>query len=145
MRPSFLHTPSVQRSFLGSLVRAGWLTLALAGLLPAASAQTTLYWDRNSTTAGASTVPTGTWNTTGATNWNTVAAGTGSTANWTSGSNAVFSAGTDATGAYTVTLGANMNVGNLSFQEGATTVTANTLNFTLAGGSSIRCEGVIFR
>lgn len=131
---NFASNPDIPK---GKPYRVGLFAFTLLVLLPSVSAQTTLYWDRNGTTAGASTVPTGNWNTTGATNWNTSSAGTSAVANWTSGSHAVFSAGTDATGTYTVTLGAAMNVGNLTFQEGTTTVTGNTLNFTLAGGSTI--------
>lgn len=137
MRPNALLSPeSLSRSLVRLFGRFGCM-LCVFGSLPLTPAQTTLYWDRNGTTAGAGVSPTGNWNTTGAANWNTSSAGTSAVANWTSGSHAVFSAGTDATGTYTVTLGAAMNVGNLTFQEGATTVTGSTLNFTLAGGSTI--------
>ncbi len=98
----------------------------------------TLYWDINGTTAGAGgATPTGTWNTAGATNWNSLADGTGAVANWTAGRNAVFSAGGDATGSYTITLGATMSVGNMTFEEGNATITANTLTLSGAGGSTI--------
>ncbi len=112
-----------------------WIFIAVT-LLPSLSAQT-LYWDRNGATAGAGVTPTGNWNTAGAANWSTSALGTVATANWTSGRDAVFSAGTDATGTYTVTLGASMNVGNLTFQEGTPTITANTLTFNRVGGSTV--------
>ncbi len=122
---------------VGGLGRIAWVVLGLGCFLAAGNAQT-LYWDINGSTAGAGgATPSGNWNTTGATNWSSVAAGTGSTANWTSGADAVFSAGTDATGSYTVTLGASMNVGNLTVEDGTLGITANTLNFTRVGGSTI--------
>ena len=112
--------------------------IVFAILTSAVFAQTTVYWDTNGTTAGAGgATPSGTWNTSGATRWNAVAAGTGAVANWVSGNDAVFSAGTDATGAYTVTLGAAMNVGNLTFQEGTTLITGSTLTFNRVGGSTV--------
>lgn len=137
MKPNALPGPeSLTRSLARFFGRFGCLLCVFFGI-SFVHAQTTLYWDLNGTTAGASVTPTGNWNTTGAKNWNTSSAGTSAVANWTSGSHAVFSAGTDATGSYVVTLGANMNVGNLTFQEGTTTVTGNTLNFTLVGGSTV--------
>lgn len=106
---------------------AGWiLGLIFGGHL---LGQTTLYWDLNSTTAGAGVTPTGSWSTSVA-NWNSVSGGTGSVGNWISGADAVFSAGSDATGSYTVTLTANQNVGNITFEDGNALVTSNTLNLT---------------
>ena len=112
--------------------------IVFAILTSAVFAQTTVYWDTNGATAGAGgATPSGTWNTSGATNWNAVAAGTGAVANWVSGNDAVFSAGTDATGAYTITLGAAMNVGNLTFQQGTALITGSTLTFNRVGGSTV--------
>ena len=68
--------------------------------------------------------PTNNWNTTGAdTNWDAGVV-------WTQGNNAIFG-GT----AETVTLVAGINAGNLTFNSGTYTLTANTL--TLAAGSVI--------
>ena len=135
MKPSA--APALEpRPARGLLRGVGVWLVAVVVLVPSLSAQT-LYWDRNGATAGAGVTPTGNWNTTGAANWSTSALGTVATANWTSGRDAVFSAGTDATGTYTVTLGAAMNVGNLTFEEGTTTITASTLNLTRVGGSTI--------
>lgn len=108
----------------------------VAALLAAASlhAQTTVYWDTNSTTAGAGgTSPAGTWASSGGAGnrrWSTSSAGTGSTALWTSGNDAVFSAGTDATGAYTVTVSGTQNVSSIRVDEGSPTLATGTINFS---------------
>ncbi|MBI5690351.1 MAG: autotransporter-associated beta strand repeat-containing protein [Verrucomicrobia bacterium] len=129
------------RSALRALALVRELGVALCllfCLVPAGSAQTTLYWDINGATAGAGgATPSGTWNTAGAANWSTSSAGNVATANWTAGSHSVFSAGTDATGSYTVTLGGGMSVANMNFEEGTALVTANTLTLSGAGGSTI--------
>ena len=52
MRPRSLPPLFTHKSRLGKLIVAGIWALPLTALLPFASAQTTLYWDRNSTTAG---------------------------------------------------------------------------------------------
>lgn len=63
------------------------------------------YWDTNGSVAGAGgATPTGTWD--GSTKWTSSPTGTTATSSWISGSSATFAAGTDATGAYTVTVGA---------------------------------------
>ena len=63
------------------------------------------YWDTNDLAAGAGgATPTGTWD--GTTKWTSSPTGTTATSSWISGSSATFAAGTDATGAYTVTVGA---------------------------------------
>lgn len=127
------------RSWLG---RGCALTLLALTVSPLAGA--ILYWDTNSTTAGAGTA-SGTWSTSGSSNrkWNTSSAGTSTTATWTSGSDAVFSAGTDDTGSYTVTLAANQNVSSINVQEGNPTFNSFALNFndatpdfTVAAGST---------
>jgi hypothetical protein len=95
----------------------------------------TVYWDRNSSTAGAGgATPNGTWNTSTA-NWNANSTGAGSVTTWSAGSTAIFSAGTDATGSYTATLGAAQTAGGLTFEDGTVTVTASTL--TLNGAAAI--------
>jgi fibronectin-binding autotransporter adhesin len=111
----------------------------LAVLLCAkAAAQTTLYWDRDGTTAGAGTGATlsGTWSTTGGTtkNFSTSSAGTASTVNWTSGAIAVFSAGTTAVGqSYTVTVSGTQNVAQIIVEEGDVTFSGGTsINFNNA-------------
>jgi len=110
------------------------------------SAQTTVYWDINGVTAGAGGAnPTGAWNTAGATNWNANAAGTGAVANWTQSNHAVFSAGADATSTYTVTLGTGITVGNMTFEEGTTTITANTLTIAAAGSTIDVASGLTAR
>jgi hypothetical protein len=97
-----------------------------------------LYWDTDSATAGSGpdTTPDGTWATSGTT-WSTDSTGATATSALTTAGidDLFFSAGTDATGSYTVTLGAAQSTKSLTFQEGAVTVTANTL--TLAGGGGI--------
>ncbi len=111
------------------------------------SAQTTLYWDTNGTTAGAGTAD-GNWSNTnnGQTNrkWNASSAGTSNVENWTSGAYAVFSAGTDSTGSYTVTVSGTQNVGGITVEEGNPTISSGILNFNssspfvnVASGSTI--------
>lgn len=125
----------------------GLCAVFAAGLLAAdvSFAQTSVYWDLNGVTAGASVTPTGAWNTAGAANWNAASDGTGALANWTQSNHAVFSAGTDATGTYTVTLGAPITVGNLTFQTGTPTITANTLTIAAAGSTIDVASGVTAR
>lgn len=97
-------------------------------------AQNILYWDRNGTTAGAGTTPSGTWSTNG--NWTTNSAGTSATTNWSDNAVAVFSAGTNATGTYTVDLlGTTPRVNSVLVQEGNVTfsnssATAATIKFS---------------
>lgn len=114
----------------------GWWALALIlamGCAPSSVGQV-LYWDTNSTTAGAGggTAPSGTWASSGGPSnrrWSTSAAGTASTAVWTSGRDAVFSAGTNATGSYTVTVSGTQNVSSITVQDGTPTFTSGTLRF----------------
>ncbi|MCX6955928.1 MAG: autotransporter-associated beta strand repeat-containing protein [Verrucomicrobia bacterium] len=122
------------------------MVVGLAVLAPSARSQTTVYWDLNGTTAGAGTTPTGAWNTAGAAFWNTNSTGgAGTFASWTQGNHAVFSAGTDATGTYTVTLGTGITVANLTFQEGAATITGNTLTIANAGSTIDVASGLTAR
>ncbi|MBI2516967.1 MAG: PEP-CTERM sorting domain-containing protein [Opitutae bacterium] len=92
----------------------------------------TLYWDANSTTAGAGATPTGTWSTSGSSNrkWTTNSAGTASTVNWTSGRDAVFSAGTDAVNAFTVTVSGTQRVSSITVDEGTPTLSGGTIRFS---------------
>jgi autotransporter-associated beta strand protein len=87
----------------------------------------TVYWDVNSTAAGAGgAVPSGTWDGSN-TFWNTTSDGTAATSAWTSGDTAVFAAGTDATGSYTVTVTGTQNIGGLRFEEGNVSLSGGTL------------------
>lgn len=89
-----------------------------------------LYWDGNSTTAGAGTTPTGTWGTSNF--WNTDStggAGTFSTAT-SLADDLFFSAGTDATGSPTITVSGTQSARSLTFDEGAAV--------TLSGGTAIQ-------
>ncbi len=111
------------------------LMLATAPL----SAQTTVYWDRNSNTSGSSggTTAAGTWAQSSNSNWSTSSAGTNATSNWgaiAAGDKiAVFAAGTNATGTYTVTTSGTINnVAGLTFQEGNVTL-GGTGTLTLSG------------
>ena len=89
-----------------------------------------LYWDGNSTTAGAGTTPTGTWGTSNF--WNTDStggAGTFSTAT-SLADDLFFSAGTDATGSPTITVSGTQSAKSLTFDDGAAV--------TLSGGTAIQ-------
>ena len=94
----------------------------------------TLYWDGNSTTAGAGTTPTGTWGT--STFWSSNSAGTSSTSNTTTTlkDDLYFSAGTDATGSYTVTLNGIRSGRILIIDEGSPTFTGGTLYLSSSNG-----------
>jgi autotransporter-associated beta strand protein len=93
------------------------------------------YWDTDSdTAAGAGGVsPNGNWVASGTT-WSTDSLGAAATSAYTTlaADDLFFSAGTDATGSYTVTLGANQDANSLTFEEGAVTLAGNTI--TLAAG-----------
>lgn len=111
-----------QTSFLASSPMA-WATLtlcALPGLLTAAN----VYWDSNSTTAGAGATPTGNWGTSAF--WSTDASGASTAvATWNAADTAVFSAGTDATNPYTITVNANTAAAGLGFEEGNVTLVSS--------------------
>jgi autotransporter-associated beta strand protein len=93
------------------------------------------YYDLNGATA-ASGITAGnvsTWSTTSG-NWSTDINGSAATANWTTGANAIFSAGADAaTFNYTVNLGSNITVGNLTLNDGNLTLGLGTNFLTLNG------------
>ncbi|MFA6962555.1 MAG: autotransporter-associated beta strand repeat-containing protein [Opitutaceae bacterium] len=93
------------------------LLAALSQSLPLAQA-TPLYWDSNSTAAGAGTTPTGTWGTSNF--WNTDSAGGSGTfsAATTSADDVFFSAGADATGSPTITVNGTQSVNKITFQSG---------------------------
>lgn len=109
------------------------LVFISVGFISTSLAQTTVYWDRNGSTAGAGGAsPSGTWvNNNGAPNrnWSTSSAGTVNTARWNDGSYAVFSAGTDATGSYTVTVSGTVSVDGITIEEGTPTFSGGTINF----------------
>ncbi len=110
------------------------LVLISLSLPNASFAQTTVYWDRNSSTAGAGGAsPSGTWannNAAANRNWSTSAAGTATTARWDGGDYAVFSAGTDATGNYTVTVSGTVGVDGITIEEGTPTFSGGVINFS---------------
>ena len=93
---------------------------SLIGLTLAPAA--TLYWDSNSTTAGAGTTPSGTWGV--STFWSTDSTGNSATANTTTTvlDTLTFSAGTDGIGSPTVTVSGTQNAQTLSIEEGTFTV-----------------------
>ena len=103
-------------------------------LVPAQAAD--YYWDINGVLSG-SGGPTsnGTWNATSAT-LSLSPAGTLSVLprTTTTADRLFFSAGTDATGAYTVTVSGTQNVGRLTFQEGAVSLSGGTINFGAVSG-----------
>jgi fibronectin-binding autotransporter adhesin len=107
------------------LVLALGLVLFEAGSL---RGQTTLFWDINGATAGATntTLATGTWDDATTAFWTTNSGGTVGTQLWsaTAGNKiASFSAGTNASGAFTVTVnGTVTNVAGLVFDEGTVTL-----------------------
>lgn len=127
-------------------ILASALILASFALPPALHAQTTLYWDTNGSTAGASsgTTAPGTWDNSTA-NWSTSSAGTSSTTAWVSGSfagevygapnTAYFSAGSNATDATTVTVSGRVGVTDITFAEGDITLTGGTLALPTARGT----------
>ena len=99
------------------------------------TANAQLFWDRNGTTAGAGTTPTGTWDTTLESNWNSVSAGTNAPGLWAGGNIAVFSAGTDGTGAFTVTVPTGVTI------PGVTGINHNQGTLTLNGPGTITLTG----
>ena len=120
------------------VVCAALATVLILGAGATQAAPTSIYWDINSTTAGAGgTTPSGNWD--GATaNWNTDSTGgaggalSATTSSGTSGTIAVFSAGTDATGDYTVTVSGTQNASGLLVEDG---------NVTLSGGTIVVDQG----
>jgi autotransporter-associated beta strand protein len=119
------------------------LALTAGLLLPLVlRGQTTLYWDTNGKTVGATngTTANGTWGTN--TYWNTNSAGTTTNPDaWVGGDIAEFAAGTNATAASTVTVnGTIAGVAGIVFDaaEGPFTLTGGTL--TLTGTPSLRVD-----
>ncbi|TDU66541.1 putative secreted protein with PEP-CTERM sorting signal [Prosthecobacter fusiformis] len=126
------------------------LALPFIGTAPLLSQ--TLYWDTNGSTPGADgPSPSGLWNTT-ATTFSTESTGTTAPVSWANSgaATAIFAAGSDATGPYTVTLGAGipLNLAGLTVQSGQLTLASqtadDTLNFgtlpatiSIAGGASL--------
>jgi len=93
---------------------------------PISARATSLYWDDNGTTAGASSTPTGTWGTDSF--WNSDSTGVANTftATTTSSDAVFFVAGPSATSgntSYTVSLSADQAASGITFQSSATTVT----------------------
>jgi autotransporter-associated beta strand protein len=99
--------------------------LALGGA-PASAALS--YWDSNGSTPGAGDTPSGVWDTD--LFWSIDPSGSVPTAAWTPGDTAVFSAGNDATNAYTVTLGGEIQAGGITFKNGLPTITGGTIRMT---------------
>jgi autotransporter-associated beta strand protein len=99
------------------------------------------YWDTNGPTAGAGgPTPSGAWDVAAAKNWSKDSAGAGAASAWTNGNDAVFSAGSDATGAFLVDLSGAPTVGNLTVEEGAVTISGDTI---LSVGPNDSDKGVI--
>jgi len=136
-------------AFAGRLTCIALVALAAAWLPQNSRAATSLWWDANGATAGASPgggLATGTWGTD--IFWSTTSAGTDPGA-WTSGSIAIFSAGTDASGTFTVTLNGTQTAGGVTFEDGTLTLTSGTLSLsagsvvTLGVGRSAVIDSVI--
>jgi fibronectin-binding autotransporter adhesin len=120
---------------------AAWAVAVLVlGWASLTQAQTTVYWDTNSTTAGTGTAG-GTWDQNTTSDWTTDSTGVATTAKWQSltsvnGGIATFAAGTNATGSYTVTgSGTITGIKGITFEEGTVTLSGGTL--TLAADSNI--------
>jgi hypothetical protein len=108
--------------------------LALLAVAVPAFAQTTFFFDNNSTTAGFGHL-TGSWDTTTA-KWTTSAAGTSTVAAWANNAgtpnNAVIDY-TNNTGSANISLTESLNIGNLTVQNYAAAVTAT--NFISTAGT----------
>jgi len=112
------------------------LTLALLAIQTQAQSP---YWDTNDTTPGSGgPAPSGIWDLT-TLRWNN-AAGDASSAAWTNSGveSAIFTAGSDATGTYSVTLGAAtaLKLSALTLNTGSLTLTPQTLADGLDFGST---------
>jgi autotransporter-associated beta strand protein len=117
-----------------------------AALVPLSASAAPRYWDGNGNLAGAGATPSGTWGGASATSsWSTDSTGSSATvASYVSASDVYFSAGTDATGSYTITMGASANANSLNFEEG-NIVEISGSNITLSGGSVVVADGVTAR
>ncbi len=123
-----------------------WLAFLTVGLawLPTTANATTYYWDGNGTTAGAGTTPTGTWGTSNFWNTDSTGGSGGTFTNTTAiGDTAIFSAGSDATGAFTVTVSGTQNIGNITFDEGAVTISGGTQLDLNNGGTIQTAAGTV--
>lgn len=118
-----------------NLFLAAIFTVALSA--PSAHA-VNLYWDTNGTGSAGFGAATGTWGTSAF--WSTDSTGNNVgpvtlTAATTNADDLFFSAGTNGTSG-TVTLSANQNANSLTFEEGAITLSGNTINLA-AGGITV--------
>jgi autotransporter-associated beta strand protein len=99
------------------------------------SVRAAYYWDINGPTAGAGgSTPSGTWDVGVTQNWSTDSAGGVATIAWTNWNDAVFSAGSDATGAFSIGLSNTPMVGNLTVEDGAVTISGDTV-LSVGGGN----------
>ncbi len=115
------------------------ISAAVAGLLPAVTSAADRFWDINGASNGASGSPTagGTWSQ-GASVWSPSSTGNVSTGIWLNdgSATAVFAAGFNATGIYSVTIGASsaLAFNGMRFEEGTVTlIPSGTSTLTLAG------------
>jgi fibronectin-binding autotransporter adhesin len=120
-----------------------------------ARGQSSLWWDTNGATPGASvgTTATGTWDNSTA-NWTTDSTGASPTTTWTGPNTAMFAAGSNATGAYTVTVAAGTtiaNVAGITIEEGTLTLAAGdsastlglTGNTTFSNGTTLAINAIL--
>lgn len=107
------------------------LVAVLLGAVIAPAQAVDYYWDINGNLVGSGGVmPSGAWSTTDLTlttdvNGNLVVV----PQTTTTSDRLFFSAGADATGTYTVTVNGIQDIGRLSFEDGAVTLTGGTINF----------------
>lgn len=135
------------KAFLCECVATCGLVLfaTLIGIVATASvsrAQTTVYWDINGSTGGASggNTAAGVWDQNTSANWTSSTAGTTAPATWQSAVGtagiATFAAGGNASAAYTVTVNGTVSrLRGITFEEGTVTVSGGTLS--LGGNSTI--------
>jgi fibronectin-binding autotransporter adhesin len=124
MKPSLLNRFCLMTTYSLKVTSPATYAAMILCSLPLAATAADVYWDSNSTTAGAGTAPIGNWGTSAF--WSSdITGASATTATWNSSDTAVFSAGSDATSPYTVTLNANTAAAGLKFEEGST-VTLNS-------------------
>ena len=100
---------------------------------------TALWWDRNTTSAGAGgPSPNGVWSGSGVltpnNSWSSDSTGSLGTQQWTDGNAANFAAGTDGTGSYTVTVSNAPTASAINIEEGAVLFSRNSV-MLISGGS----------